>query len=141
MYKSVPSGPNAGIAYLTDMPDLDVEGSVHVNHQVLSPPSAFLDRQTGPPFCTGSQVTALIPLIEAHEGLGLEADSHSRAFRDTMWELGGPAMEGVVGADTAFFTELQQEFNEVMDAAQAASAATHESHKVTAPCDINYFPA
>ena len=130
------SGPNKGVYYTQAFPPAPVTGRVRINRQAIQS-AEFLAIQTS---CTAADLAGLIPKIEAHEGLNLEADSHSRVFRDTMWSLGGPAMEGIVGTEQMEFISLVvAAYDGVMVQAEGASALVDTYNQVQMTCTLVYF--
>lgn len=90
--------PNAGAFYLIDNP-VKVIAQVRVNYVALSVNSDFYNRQrnqpTGP-WCGKPQVVPFVPVVEQHEGLNFEPNSHTGLYRATLNTQSGPAMEPLV---------------------------------------------
>jgi len=137
----IPDGPNAGARFLTDVPAFSVRGRVWINYTALNPGSDFLALQTGGSYCTAQQVAGILPQVEAHEGLGIEENSHARWFLDKANETPGIHFEGVAGDEETFIVRLgaatQAWVNEA--SVHAFSLHNHAFGKAPVPdCNINF---
>lgn len=107
-FEVIADGPNTGLAFFTAVP-VTMKITVMVNTVALSPQSDFYFRQkppsnavvigTGP--CTYTDVTRVIPQIEAHEGTSRTSpNSHVKAFMDLFEPDSRAFIEPIVAAGT-----------------------------------------
>jgi hypothetical protein len=86
---SVPRGPNTGLSYLADQPQLIGTGSTVMTHPVLYPPAPgttwgnpeyqrWYNDQNGRPSgtCTQAHIPLMRQEVERHEGLTMASNSH-----------------------------------------------------------------
>lgn len=142
-YATVPAGgPNAGVLYVTNIP-INVQPTVHVNRAALSVGSDFynLQRNQGSgPWCGKPDVVPFVPVVERHEGLNWEPNSHTGMYRAKLWNIGGPRTEGVVGMN---YDQLIAEADFVVgpvlqESADSASWADSAAYRPTY-CRFRYF--
>ena len=121
----VPSGPNAGLHYLTAIP-YGVRARVFVNTVALRVGSAFWFTQprrrrtnaAGEDLCSRADVVPFIGVVRIHEGMTFASGSHTRFYRDKLFELAGPSLENVVmGELFAVLSAVNTPFAVAMEAA------------------------
>lgn len=101
--REVPSGPNAGLHYLVGLPH-GVEARVHVHTVALAVGRALWQAQANAQWTTAAgdvmrakkDVVPFAAVVRRHEGIGLDSRSHARFFRDSLFQIAGPATEAVV---------------------------------------------
>lgn len=99
-FDEVETGPNAGLAYMTDVP-LVFDAEVHINYAAMDPNSSFMRIQRGPhPWCTRRDRDRILSFVIEHEGLNFEPNSHTYRFREKAREITGPKYEPLVSDST-----------------------------------------
>lgn len=139
------SGPNSGLAYLTDLP-VTYEGLIHVNRTALSVGSDFWtaqptadDPSTSVIECTRNDVAAFIPVIERHEGIGLDPSSHAYLYLTKFNSLIGPQLEDVTGTTLSEIeTEVETRASAVHNAAAQEGALADQPPHLPQWCTFNY---
>jgi hypothetical protein len=94
----ITSGPQQGVSYWADTPGQG-ETWVYINRIALALNSAFYNLQPksgGGGKCLRKDVLPFIPVVEAHEGLNLELNSHAETFKRKLNELVPQKTESVV---------------------------------------------
>jgi hypothetical protein len=145
----IATGPNGGFIYFTEVP---VEGlaRIQVNRVALSGGSQFYWHQRpdqAPPLpgvCKRADVVPFLPLVEAHEGLGLEPLSHAGVYQAELNRLVPQATESLVGfgATLEFLDLIQAEAQAGIDSAQALARDQINGGlvpAVTYHCGFTYF--
>ena len=98
-HEQITSGPQSGVWYWLHTP-VQAQSWIYINRAALQVNSDFYLLQpatyTAPDSCLQSDVLPFVPLVEAHEGLHLETDSHAEVFRRKLNELVPPVAEPVV---------------------------------------------
>ncbi len=102
-YSPVDSGPNAGLAYFTDLP-FKLRFEVNYNTKALNASSRFYqmqpktDRRVGTvTYCGQGHILGDIPMIMQHEGsLVTDTDSHTDSFTNAFLTVVRTAAEKVV---------------------------------------------
>ena len=102
-FVDIPDGPNRHVLYLTKVP-ITATATVFVNYPALSVGSDFYNKQAKKrsgggnlvPYCSRDDVLPFVPLDEAHEGLGLEAGSHTHVYRSVLNQQVPQLVEPVV---------------------------------------------
>ena len=95
----IPSGPNEGLAFLTDLPPANYWGEIRLNEVAFTPgpENDFLNAQND---CTVSELQHYFETqVKPHEGLNFEPMSHAAWFRDKLNQIVGALHEGVVGEE------------------------------------------
>lgn len=100
----VGEGPNAGLLYFTDVP-VQAVIAPHINVTALATGSAFLQLQyaqrrtvDGRIYCSRVEVQAILPMVQAHEGLRRDApNSHVQIFMDEVDRTVPSTFEALVG--------------------------------------------
>lgn len=138
-YETVQSGPNTGVYYLTDVP-IQAFSFVYINRAAMSVGSYWYNLQPAAHarkgYCTQADVLPFIPHVEAHEGLGVEVNSHAWAFRNTLNSQVPPAEEAVTGWG---FTELQDSAQARLQVPLAAAHLASEQIDITNPIEYCKF--
>ncbi|HET7585218.1 MAG TPA: hypothetical protein VFK13_09925 [Gemmatimonadaceae bacterium] len=143
----IPSGPNAGLTFLQDIPYAPL-WQIHINFSQLRSDSSLgkLQSEARPVFesvqmCRRSQMSSLVEPIEVHEGTTMHEKSHAGRYARKLNELAGSTLEPVVIPPDA-------DPNAVLDNAFAPvfKAADQESHKADEDfkpklCALKLFPA
>jgi len=142
-YAQISEGPNTGVFYLVKVP-LAVRSDIRVNRAALKAGSAFYKRQPAkskdPSKCSQAQVEPFVAVIERHEGLHLESNSHTYLYRQKLDELAGPATEAIVSLN-----DLSDLFNKALTVGQPvfnaalANAARADTEFPPTYCLFRYF--
>lgn len=146
-WEPILSGPNDLLGFLTKIP-IRYQGRVHVNRLALRDSSAFwlaqLDSmpqiQPGQAIpCLRTDVLPVIPLIQKHEGVGLDAHSHAYLWVEEGKKVFGPAVEAIVG--TSFedlFNRSEAALIPMVGKADSASAWADSAVHAPSYCSFRY---
>jgi hypothetical protein len=143
----IPTGPQAGVRYWNDMPAVG-ESWIYINRIALALNSDFYLRQPkngGPPGkCLQSQVLPFIPVVEAHEGLQLQVNSHAETFKRKMNELVPQVTEPVVivGFESDLIDKTTIVATPAIDQAKLIASDVANGGTVppaSYPCTFKYF--
>jgi hypothetical protein len=137
---AIHDGPNAGLFFLTDVPPLAVYGEIRINYPAFETGSDFMNWQTGGQYCTAAEVQALLPLVEAHEGLNKGPNSHARWFEDQFNQVVGETYESVV-ATIGNFGAVSAARTAVRNDAQQHAESLHNAPGGLVPppnCTVNF---
>ena len=138
----VPSGPNAGFHYLTAIP-YGVRARVFVNTVALRVRSEFWYTQprrrrtnaAGEDLCGRADVVPFIAVVREHEGMTFASGSHTRFYRDKLFELAGPPLENVVmGQLFAVLSAVNTPFADAMEAAGIESDKADDAQNAPMYC-------
>jgi hypothetical protein len=137
----IPSGPNKGLAFLTDLPPANYWGEIRLNEVAFTAGSEFLNAQSD---CTVSELQDYFNTeVKAHEGLNFEPMSHAAWFRDKLNQIVGELHEKVVGEEgTGILQAISSARDEARSDAHAHAASLHGAQGGVAPlpnCDV-VFP-
>jgi hypothetical protein len=137
----IPSGPNEGLAFLTDLPPAVYWGEIRLNEVAFTTGSDFLNAQND---CTVSELQDYFNTeVKAHEGLNFEPMSHAAWFREKLDQIVGNIHEEVVGEDgTGILQAISGAREEARSDAHAHAASLHGAPGGLAPlpnCNV-VFP-
>jgi len=142
----ITTGPQNGVWYWNDTP-AQGETWIYINRIALALNSAFYNLQPthGPASkCKQNQVLPFIPVVEAHEGLHLELNSHAETFKRKLNELVPQVTEPVVSLGFELDLVDQTTIATQSVIAQAQLIADDVSQGGTVPpaqypCTFKYF--
>lgn len=145
----IPSGPNQGLAYITDLPFVHM-ARIHVNRQALSPGSRFWERHPASNIwpggtCNRSFLTnQLPPMILAHEGAHLEQNSHTWFYKQGVEQAGvGNVLEGSLGILGRISDETRAarsyDIGAAHDAGDAIAPRADVVNPVRLPCTLKFL--
>ena len=144
----IPSGPNAGLTFLTGIP-YTPKWEIHVNLSQLQPESnlgrrhpvsaaVFSDKNV----CLRSQLPAFVEPIEVHEGSTLDQRSHAGRYATKFNDQVGSAMEQIVMPPDAKPSEVvRKALAPVIEAAFQESAKADTDFPIPSHCTLNLFPS
>jgi hypothetical protein len=145
----VTEGLNAGFYFFTEVP-VEALARIRINRVALDANSAFYLRQRpnsaggAPGMCRRQDVVPFRPLVEAHEGLGLELLSHAGVYKSELNRLVPHATEGVVGLE-AGEPLRQSALAAARSAIESAQLSARDQHNgglvppVPYHCSFRYF--
>ncbi len=89
----------------------------------MSQPNRQSTDTNGNLLCARKDVVPFQAVVRRHEGIGLDPASHARLYRDKLFQLTGPALEGIVAAQPfAVLGAANAPFQAAMAAARAEAA-------------------
>jgi hypothetical protein len=147
-WEPVLSGPNSLLGYFVKVP-INYRGRVHVNRLALSVGSDFwsaqretLPRNLRPGHavpCIRSDVVPFIPVVQKHEGIGLDPKSHAYLWIEEGKKEFGPAAEPIVGTSADdLFERVQAVLDPAIEKANAASDLADSAGNRPTYCTFNY---
>ncbi len=143
----IPSGPNAGLTYLTGIPYIST-WVIHINLSQLRSNSNLgrLHPESSPVFdasqtCRRSQLASLVGPIEVHEGTTMHEKSHAGRYAAEFNRLAGMTAEKIVmSPDADVFGTLEEAFTPVIEAALKESDKADDDFRARFPCNLKLFP-
>jgi len=145
-FSIIPSGPNKDVLYLVEVP-VHALSQIRINRVALSVGSDFHNRQpkknapTGK--CVQADVVPFVPVVEAHEGLGLQPASHAGVFRTQLNRRVPQSVEAVVAQDLSELITRGESASQgpIATAQDLAGDAGNGNGTVPAPvyCPFKYF--
>lgn len=150
-FPQIASGPNQGVFYFTKVP-VDAESRIQINRAALRLNSDFyllqprkLRMGDPPDKCVRADVLPFLPLVERHEGLHLEPNSHTFVFRQELNQTVPQATEHVVSlGDVALLQSLADAAAQpgIQAAVQKAQDQINGGTVPPVPyCSFAFFPA